>query len=69
MDSAFSKIFCTKTHELIDNSRTLFNYQPVVDTLSQRKKSFSYEYIKSNNDICRLFANNAVDESAKLLWQ
>jgi len=36
----FSKIFYSKSHDLTDNCRMLpvFNYQPVADSLSRRKK-------------------------------
>ena len=40
IDSAFSKIFCTKSHDLIVDCRTLFDCQPVAAIVSKRKNTF-----------------------------
>jgi len=39
INSAFSKIFNTKSQNLIDNCRIAFNFQPVAGSLSTRKKN------------------------------
>lgn len=39
INSAFSQIFNTKSQDLIDNCRTVFNCQPVAESLSTRKKN------------------------------
>jgi len=66
ISSAFSKIFCTKSQDIIDTCRTLFNCQPVADSLCTRKRNFLCKYVKSSNVICRLFVNDANEECAKL---
>ena len=42
INSAFSKIFSTKSQDIIDNCRTVFNCQPLADSLSMRKKKTSW---------------------------
>ena len=66
ISSAFSKIFCTKSQDIIDTCRMLFNCQPVAESLCTRKRDFLCKYVKSNNAICRLFVNDANEECAKL---
>jgi len=66
ISSAFSKIFCTKSQDIIDTCRTLFNCQPVADSLCTRKRNFLCKYVRSSNVICRLFVNDANEECAKL---
>jgi len=55
VNSDFSKIFSTKSQDIIDNWRTVFNCQPLAESLSIRKKNLSSEYINSRNIICRIF--------------
>jgi len=68
ISSAFSQIFCIKSHDVIDNCRMLFNCQPVTDSMSRRKGTFLCKYISSNDVICSLFVNTAADVGAKLQW-
>jgi len=41
INSAFGKIFCTKSRDIIDNCRTAFNCQPLAESLSTRNKNFA----------------------------
>jgi len=47
ISSAFSKIFCTKSQDIIDTCRTLSNCQPVADSLCTRKRNFLCKYVES----------------------
>jgi len=59
INSAFSKIFSTKSQDIIDNCRTVFNCQPLAESLSTRKTNVFSKYIYSGNIICRILVTKA----------
>jgi len=62
INSAFSKIFSTKSQDIIDNCRTVFNCHPLAESLPRRKKNFLSKYINSRNIvICRIFVTKATE--------
>jgi len=62
VSSAFSKIFSTKSQDLIDIIVGCY----LTANLSIRKKIFLCKYVSSNSIVCRLFVKMAGDEYAKL---
>jgi len=67
INSAFSKIFSTKSQDIIDNCGTVLNCQPLAESLSTRKKNFLGKYINSRNIICRIFVTKVTEEFNSLL--
>jgi len=68
INSAFSKTFCIKSHDLIAVGCYLAaNLWMIACRLGEEK--LLVKYIKSNNVICRMYVNNITDECAKLLRQ
>jgi len=64
---AFSKIFNTKSQDIIDNCRTVCHCQPLAQSLSTKKKNFLGKYINSLNIFCRIFVTKATEKFNSLL--
>ena len=54
--SSFSKIFHTKSKDVIDECLSLFGCPPVVTVVNKRKVKFLADYVESCNSLCTLFA-------------
>jgi len=56
------KLFNTGSNLVITECRRIFNVKLLSETITDRKKSFLYRYSNTDNDICKLFYNQAVHE-------
>ena len=52
--SCFSKIFQTRSDDVIAECMNMFNCLPVADAISRRKKIFLSRFSQSNNFLCYL---------------
>ena len=60
--SSFSKIFRTKSKDVVDECMLLFGCSSVLTVVSKRKAKFLDDYLQSYNILCRLFAHVADTE-------
>jgi len=54
INSCFSKIFQTRSDDVIAECMNMFNCLPVADAISRRKKFFLSRFSQSNNFLCYL---------------
>ena len=60
--SSFSKIFHTKSKDVIDHCMLLFGCPSVLTVVNKRKAKFLTNYLKSCNSLCIMFAHVAQNE-------
>ena len=51
--SSFSKIFCTKSKDVVDECMPLFRCSSVLSVANKRKAKFLDDYLKSYNNLCK----------------
>jgi len=60
--SSFSKIFRTKSKDVVDECMLLFGCSSVLIVVNKRKAKFLDDYLKYYNNLCKLFAYIAENE-------
>ena len=60
--SSFSRIFRTKSKDVVVECMLLFGCSSVLTVVNKRKAKFLDNYLKSCNNLCKLFAHVAANE-------
>jgi len=60
--SSFSKIFRTKSKDVIDHCMLLFGCPSILTTVNKHRVKFLTNYLKSCNSLCIMFAHVAQNE-------
>jgi len=66
LNCTFRKIFSTRSQEVVDGCKQIFSCQTPSDAVADRKCKFSKKFIVSDNMLCQVFKDVAMDELALL---
>jgi len=64
--SSFSKIFWTKSKDVVQECMLLFGCSSVLTVMNTRKAKFLANYLKSCNSLCNVFGYVAANELKEL---
>ena len=64
--TSFSKIFRSKSKDIIQDCMLLFGCSSVLTVVNKRKEKFSAGYLNSCNSLCNLFGYVAANELNEL---
>ena len=62
INSALRKISDTKTQNIVDACREMFNCSPSESATASRRRKFLEKIAVSENKLCYIFANNVIKE-------
>ena len=62
INSAMRKIFDTKSQDIVDACREIFNCSPAESAIASRRRKFLEKITVSENKLCYIFADNAIKE-------
>ena len=62
INSALRKIFDTKSQDIVDACREVFNCLPSESAIASRRQKFPETITVSENKLCYIFAVNAIKE-------